>query len=246
MKKILFFIFIALTFNLNANVRFLDIPVDGSKKSVIRSLKSKGFSYNRKFDRLTGNLNGEYVNLYVLCNNRKKTWRIAIETSWSIDKEFIINRFNHIDDYFSNCVPYYSCCSVIINSIKSHSYEIPQEAIIDFERVVCQNNTISDTTVVFPILRYYQFDMDTFLKKEHDISSKYSDMEYYTHIMDEVSNNLVSVILSENDDEYSIWVYYDNYNNLDDVPYNKNILLIIFSIVIISITGFLIYKRNAR
>lgn len=54
--------------------KFLGIPVDGSKTSMIQKLKQKGFTYNSYADCLTGEFNGRKVNLFVATNNNK-VWR---------------------------------------------------------------------------------------------------------------------------------------------------------------------------
>ena len=51
--------------------RFLGIPVDGSKKDMIQKLKAKGFeSSSIEYpDVLTGEFNGNDVNIHVVTNN---------------------------------------------------------------------------------------------------------------------------------------------------------------------------------
>ena len=81
MKKILI---LAMTVILSSGAfaqrevtKFLGIPVDGTKQSMIQKLKAKGFTYDQQKDRLYGEFNGAEVSISVQTNGNK-VWRIAI------------------------------------------------------------------------------------------------------------------------------------------------------------------------
>lgn len=50
-------------------LKFLGIPIDGTKQSMISSLRAKGFTYSQAYDRLTGEFNGKNVEVYIHTNH---------------------------------------------------------------------------------------------------------------------------------------------------------------------------------
>ena len=75
--------------------KFMDIPVDGSKKTVVQKIKQKGFSYNAKLDCLEGEFNGRQVKIFVITYNNK-VGRIVVMDEKGTDKNTIKNRYNRI------------------------------------------------------------------------------------------------------------------------------------------------------
>jgi hypothetical protein len=69
--------------------KFMGIPVDGFKKDMIQKLKAKGFEYDNEIDLLTGEFNGEKVNIFVATQSNK-VWRIVVF------KPFSFKFLNHI------------------------------------------------------------------------------------------------------------------------------------------------------
>lgn len=87
--------------------KFLDIPVDGTKSAMIQKLKTKGFTYNQKYDLLEGEFNGEKVLIRVQTNNNK-VWRIAVVDQTSRNEAQIRIRFNNLLSQFENNSKYAS------------------------------------------------------------------------------------------------------------------------------------------
>lgn len=88
--------------------KFLGIPVDGTKASMIQKLKAKGFksSYYDK-DILEGQFNG--TNVYVnVITNRDKVWRIAIVDAYSCDWKEIVSRYNMLLTQFRSKLDTYT------------------------------------------------------------------------------------------------------------------------------------------
>ncbi len=50
-------------------LKFLGIPIDGTKENMITQLKTKGFKYNTYDDCLKGQFNGKDVEIYVVTNH---------------------------------------------------------------------------------------------------------------------------------------------------------------------------------
>ncbi len=88
--------------------KFLGIPVDGSKEAMIQKLKEKGFKPNTTYgepSHLTGEFNGEDVNVHIVTDNNKVR-RIFLEDVATRDEYQIKLRFNKLCSQFSNNVKY--------------------------------------------------------------------------------------------------------------------------------------------
>jgi len=105
MKKILsFLVLLMLSASLHAQkevTKFLGIPVDGSKSSMIQKLKAKGFEYNSAGDYLEREFNGEDVELRILTNNNK-VWKIVVSDKRMRTKTQIKTRYNTLCRQFRN------------------------------------------------------------------------------------------------------------------------------------------------
>lgn len=104
---------------------FLGIPVDGTKSSMIQSLKSKGFTYKNS-NCLTGEFNGTNVNIRVVTNNNK-VWRIVLTDSNTQNETDIKIRFNKLVSQFSKNPKY-----VTANFDEASSYILPDEEEIGY------------------------------------------------------------------------------------------------------------------
>ena len=105
-------------------IKFLGIPVDGTKQEMIQKLKSKGFTYNQREDLLEGEFNGQEVTIGVQTQNNK-VWRINIVDNTSRSEEQIRIRFNTLVGQFENnskYTPYKE--SQTIDENEDISYEI--------------------------------------------------------------------------------------------------------------------------
>ena len=129
MKKILI---LAMTVILSAGAfaqrevtKFLGIPVDGTKQSMIQKLKAKGFTYDQQKDRLYGEFNGEEVSISVQTNGNK-VWRIAITDEIGRNENQIRIRFNNLVNQFENNNKYmpYKKDSQTLSDNEDISYEI--------------------------------------------------------------------------------------------------------------------------
>ena len=104
MKKLLLFIlFVSVAIGANAQntIKFLGIPVDGTKREMISKLEAKGYEYNSYDDSLTGEFNGQDVMIMIhTVNNR--VWRIAVTYEFGTTETNIKITFNNLFDQFSN------------------------------------------------------------------------------------------------------------------------------------------------
>ena len=104
MKKLLLFIlFISAAMGANAQntIKFLGIPVDGTKREMISKLEAKGYEYNSYRDYLTRDFNGQDVMIQVQTVNNI-VWRIAVADDSGVNETNIKIRFNNLFDQFSN------------------------------------------------------------------------------------------------------------------------------------------------
>ena len=111
MRKLAFTLLMLLTLSLSAQdkdvVRFMGIPVDGTKSEMIAQLKKKGFTYNREYDWLEGRFNGEQVEVVVHTNNDVVD-RIMVVTANPVSETDIKIKFNNLVRQFENNEKYYS------------------------------------------------------------------------------------------------------------------------------------------
>lgn len=112
MRKLVFTLLMLLTLSLNAQenkgtLKFLGIPVDGTKSEMISQLKKKGFTYNAYDDYLEGVFNGHDVNIRIGTNNNK-VYRVFVADKVSLSEREIKIRYNTLLNQFKNNQKYLS------------------------------------------------------------------------------------------------------------------------------------------
>lgn len=130
MKKIicLFFavLFSAGLYAQEGVIKFLGIPVDGTKEEMFQKLKSKGFTYNQRLKALEGEFNGEQVSIQVQ-TQKNKVWRLILEDKNSRSKGQIKIRFNRLVGQFENnskYTPYKESQTIDENEDISHEISV--------------------------------------------------------------------------------------------------------------------------
>lgn len=128
MKKIigLFFavLFSAGLYAQEGVIKFLGIPVDGTKQEMIQKLKSKGFTYNQQEDNLQGEFNGEEVFIQVQTQNNKVRRLFILDRNFRSEGQIKI-RFNKLVGQFENNSKYTPAKeSQTIDENEDISYEI--------------------------------------------------------------------------------------------------------------------------
>ena len=107
MKRFLVtFLFVLMTIAAIAQdsntIKFLGIPVDGTKKEMISKLQAKGYKYDTSLDVLFGEFNGTNVIIYVQTVNNR-VWRIGIgDVNANNDETSIKIRYNNLFKQLSN------------------------------------------------------------------------------------------------------------------------------------------------
>lgn len=104
-------------------IKFLGIPIDGSKKEMISKLQAKGYEYNSYADVLSGEFNGYEVNISVQTVNNK-VWRIGIMDAVDTDEANIKIKYNNLFGQFSNNGKYKSVGAGRLADDENISYEM--------------------------------------------------------------------------------------------------------------------------
>lgn len=126
MKKLMLLaLFISLNIGVNAQntLQFLGIPIDGTKREMISELETKGFEYNSYGDYLSGEFNGEDVQISVQTVNNR-VWRIAVISTNCTNESNIKIHFNNLFDQFSNNGKYILRYGTKLNDNDDISYEM--------------------------------------------------------------------------------------------------------------------------
>lgn len=103
-KTILSIILSVMTFAAIAQentIKFLGIPIDGTKKEMISKLQAKGYEYDPSSDALYGEFNGNNVIILVQTVNNR-VWRIVVADAEVTDEANIKIRFNRLFEQLSN------------------------------------------------------------------------------------------------------------------------------------------------
>ena len=133
MKKLLsLLVMLMLSIALHAQhnvTKFLGIPVDGTKTSMIQKLKNKGFTYDVKNDVLSGEFNGKNV-LIRIVTYKNKVWRLIVFNNQPCDEAQIKIEYNYLCQQFKNNIKYQL----------RDSYEIPEKEDISYQLNVKSKN----------------------------------------------------------------------------------------------------------
>lgn len=206
MKK-LFTIFVSLFICLaslaqtsNNVLKFLGIPVDGSKAQMISSLRNKGFTYDAEYGCLHGKFNGTESNIFISENNGKVD-RVFVGYSSQVDEAQIRINYNNLIVQFRKNEKY---LDLVGNEF------IPEDEDISCQMVV--NNKVYDACFS---LKPDLSDSDVETMGQNALKYE-TEAEQYKYIMDELSKRVTGEVwfrIIEYNGKYHIGIYYDNLNN---------------------------------
>ena len=129
MKRFLItFLFVLMTITSIAQesntIKFLGIPVDGTKKEMISKLQAKGYKYDAASDVLFGEFNGTNAIISVQTVNNR-VWRIAIaDANANSDEVNIKIRYNLLFEQLSNNGKYEVAYGSTLGEKEDISYEM--------------------------------------------------------------------------------------------------------------------------
>lgn len=199
--------------------RFLDIPVDGSKSDMIRQLLKKGFTKvpNVDDDVLTGEFNGQQVNVHIN-TNQGKVWRIMVLDVIGDDATNIKNRFNLLLSQFYSSSKYLpdpfqaSITDLTISETENIEYEIlvtnkQYEAAFYQIPAELENNESFKAEI-------YQILSQKYTDKQLSNPSKKVQKDMVRVTMEKLfqycSNNVVWFKIVRTLGDYRLVMYYDN------------------------------------
>lgn len=87
-------------------VKFLGIPVDGTKGEMISRIKEKGFGYYSGEDCLYGKFNGKYVEVFIETNHGAVYW--VIVKYYTGSEKAVIDEYNELLDQFNRNKKYFA------------------------------------------------------------------------------------------------------------------------------------------
>lgn len=218
MKKILLSLLVSccsLTIHAEEDVTtFLGIPVDGTKEEMFQKLQSKGFvvdSQNPEF--LTGEFNGELVNIGVV-TNKNKVWRIGVWDARPKDEKVIKLKFNLLCSQFENNDKY-------LSPVPHGTYNIPENEDISYEMAMRnkQYTATFNQKLMHPIDtvnlrdRIKEMAMAKFPEKSDTITDEFINNVIERIIINEIDKKQVWFTITEFNGQYYITLCYDNLNN---------------------------------
>lgn len=212
---IVFFLYIDMYAQSNVTT-FLGIPVDGSKKEVVKALKKKGFKKSKKDkDALQGVFNGSAVNVYVLETNGRVS-RIAVLPLYGTTASEVRVQFNNLCGQFLNKDNYIAQDNDL-NILTYKDISISSKEDISYEMRV-NNKRYEASFVQLPVPR------DSLLQENNpnilssvkiaDRNGNEVDINFILELT-KYYNNSVWFMIDEQYGHFFIKLFYDNGNNRD-------------------------------
>ncbi|MBR1774116.1 MAG: hypothetical protein IJ759_01190 [Bacteroidales bacterium] len=198
--------------------KFLGIPIDGTKTSMIQKLKAKGFTYDAQKDRLKGEFNGKNVYLFVVTNNNK-VYRIVVDDVTPTDESNIKINFNRLCRQFEKNDKYMPA-DLVGNFELSDEENISYEMMVHNKRFQAAYYQVSPTDFDSTAMVSYvqteilaKYSAEELENADEELQRKIYDETLdlgLDYIIDKVSHKSVWFMITENYGKYSITMFYDN------------------------------------
>lgn len=211
-----------------STLKFLGIPVDGSKSEMVKALKSKGFEYDSESDLLIGDFNGKESFIGIV-ENHGKVYRVAVFDVNRYDAGEIRIRFNNLIYQFENNDKYYY---IVPNNIIPEDEDIHHEIFVHDKQYIANfiyNPLYGNDELRDKVINEAVEESKLFLEEKKDeknidgitFGEFYSDKDNYDQLISaqvslkviQMSNNSVWFKIFEYHGEYYIGLYYDNLLN---------------------------------
>ena len=234
MKKLLSFvigIFIySFVFGQSENtLKFLGIPVDGSKSKMVKALKSKGFEYDSESDFLIGDFNGRESHIGIV-ENHGKVYRVVVFDASTYDAGQIRIRFNNLIHQFENSNDKYFY--IVPNNPIPEDEDIHYEILVNKKQYIAEflyNPLYGNDELRDRLINEATEESKLFLEEKKDeknidgitFGEFYSDKDNYDKLISfhlglkviQMSNGSVWFEIFEHYGKYYIGLYYDNLLN---------------------------------
>ena len=202
-----------------STLKFLGIPIDGSKSKMIRALKAKGFEYDSESDFLIGDFNGKKSEIGIV-ENHDKVYRVVVFDANTCNAEEIRIRFNNLIHQFENNDKYfYIFPNDIIPEDEDIHYEIlvnKKEYIAEFRYNPLYGNDKLRDRLINEATEMMEKDDELLGIEKDDIDKDYYDGLISAMVKSKViqmSNSSIWFKIFEHYGKYYIGLYYDNLLN---------------------------------
>ena len=234
MKKLLSFVigmFVMYSFvfgQSESTLKFLGIPVDGSKSEMVAALKSKGFEYDSESDFLIGDFNGKKSEIGIV-ENHGKVYRVVVFDADTYDAGEIRIRFNNLIHQFENNDKYFY---IFPNDIIPEDEDIHYEILVNKKQYIAEfryNPLYGNDELRDKVINEAVEESKLFLEEKKDeknidgitFGEFYSDKDNYDKLISfhfglkviQMSNGSIWFKIFEHYGKYYIGLYYDNLLN---------------------------------
>ena len=208
-------------------LKFLGIPVDGSKSEMVAALKDKGFRYDSNSGFLVGDFNGRESHIGIV-ENHGKVYRVVVFDANTSDEGQIKIRFNNLIHQFenSNGKYYYTVPNNPIPEDEDISYEISvnnKQYSAEFIYNPLYGNDELRDRLINEVIEELGLEKIKDEKTAGGITygEFYSDKDKYNQLISslvglkiiQMSNSSVWFTICNHYGEYFIGIYYDNLIN---------------------------------
>ena len=199
-----------------STLKFLGIPVDGSKSEMVAALKSKGFEYDSESDFLIGDFNGRESHIGIV-ENHGKVYRVVVFDANTCDAGEIRIRFNNLIHQFENNDKYYY---IVQNEMIPEDEDIHYEILVNKKQYIAEfiyNPLYGNDELRDRLINEAVEESEEAIKNGKNIEF-YSDKDNYDQLVSSVvglkvfqmSNGSVWFKIFEHYGKYYIGLYYDN------------------------------------
>lgn len=203
-----------------STLKFLGIPVDGSKSEMIRTLKAKGFEYDSESDFLIGDFNGSDSHIGIV-ENHGKVYRVVVFDANICDAGEIRIRFNNLIHQFENSNGKYYY--IVPNDMIPEDEDIHYEILVNKKQYIAEfiyNPLYGNDELRDRLINEAVEESEEAIKNGKNIEF-YSDKDNYDQLVSSVvglkviqmSKGSVWFKIFEHYGKYYIGLYYDNLLN---------------------------------
>ena len=211
-----------------STLKFLGIPVDGSKSEMVKALKAKGFEYDPESGFLIGDFNGKKSQI-AIAENHGKVYRVVIFNADTYDEGQIKVMFNNLIHQFENNDKYFY---IFPNNIIPEDEDIHYEILVhdkEYSATFHYNPLYGNDELRDRLINEAVEESKLFLEEKKDeknidgitFGEFYSDKDNYDKLISfhfglkviQMSNGSIWFKIFEHYGKYYIGLYYDNLLN---------------------------------
>ena len=203
-----------------STLKFLGIPVDGSKSEMVAALKSKGFRYDSSSGFLVGDFNGKKSQIAIV-ENHGKVYRVVVFNADTYDEGQIRIMFNNLIHQFENSNNKYFY--IVPNNPIPEDEDIHYEILVNKKQYIAEfvyNPLYGNDELRDRLINEAVEESEEAIKNGENIEF-YSDKNNYDQLVSSVvglkviqmSNSSVWFKIFEHYGKYYIGLYYDNLLN---------------------------------